>query len=259
VAALRRRLAAESDYELLAADPACARLRFLGRFEGRAVAWDATVRALGAGAARRYIDIGADGPDGVRLEVGLPLEALDAPALRKCVIMIRQYRRLRRGRHEFGGAARPARIVSGGQTGVDRAALDAALALGIACGGWCPKGRRAEDGRIPDRYTLDETATDAYEERTERNVRFADATVVFTYGEPAGGSALTLEFARAHGKPSLHLDLGKTTPEQAGARLRAWIAKEGVSILNVAGSRESNAPGIQKLVWRIVKAAFREA
>src|SRR5438876_4889366 len=87
-------------------------------------------------------------------------------------------------------------IVSGGQTGVDRAALDVALELGIPCGGWCPKGRRAEDGRIPLRYPLEETTLNIYPQRTEWNVRDSDGTLVLTTGRPEGGSALTNELAR---------------------------------------------------------------
>lgn len=148
------------------------------------------------------------------------------------------------------------RIVSGGQTGADRGGLDAAIRLGIPHGGWCPKGRRAEDGRIPGGYRLEETESADYPERTERNVVHSDGTVVFTHGEPAGGSALTLRLAEKHRKPSLHLDLDLLGPDEAAARLREWTSKEGVAILNVAGSRESNARGLRKRVLEIVSAAF---
>src|ERR1700746_3926565 len=93
------------------------------------------------------------------------------------------------------------KIVSGGQTGVDRAALDVALDLGIACGGWCPKGRLAEDGPIPERYPLEETTLPFYPQRTERNVRDSDGTLVLTVGPPKGGTALTLVLARRQKKP----------------------------------------------------------
>src|SRR6266851_4977853 len=96
-----------------------------------------------------------------------------------------------------------AKIISGGQTGVDRAALDVALELGIPCGGWCPKGRRAEDGRIPKRYPLVETPTPAYPVRTEWNVRDSDGTLVLARGQASGGTALTIEFATDYGKPCL--------------------------------------------------------
>lgn len=165
--------------------------------------WDAEVIALRAGGSdapgnRPYIDIGAPGAHGRILRVGLALRALDPPALAKTVIMIRNYKRLRRGRMEFGDA--PARvitkIISGGQTGVDRAALDADAACGIAGGGFCPKGRRAEDGPIPPHYPLTELASADYPTRTRRNVHAADATLVLTRGRLRGGTLYTVQVAR---------------------------------------------------------------
>jgi hypothetical protein len=149
------------------------------------------------------------------------------------------------------------RVVSGGQTGADRGGLDAALELGLAVGGFCPRGRRAEDGVIPDRYPLVELTSPAYPPRTRKNVALADATVVFSFGTPDRGTALTLELARAAGKPVLWLDLGATEIDDAAARLRAWLATEDPSILNVAGSRESNAPGLGEKVRRVVLGALR--
>lgn len=140
-----------------------------------------------------------------------------------------------------GGAATLALILSGGQTGVDRAALDVARALGIPVGGWVPRHRRAEDGRLPDHYPLRETASASYAVRTRLNVRDADATLVLTRGPPSGGTALTLAFARTLGRPHRLVDLAaaaELTP------VRAWLVHEGVRILNVAGPRESGAPGI---------------
>jgi predicted Rossmann-fold nucleotide-binding protein len=154
--------------------------------------------------------------------------------------------------------ARPARIISGGQTGADRGGLDAAIELGIPHGGWCPKGRRAEDGPIPPRYKLRETPTPNYPERTERNVLAADGTVVFTHGPPERGSALTLALTAKHRKPALHVDLDALSEAEAVDRLRAWLAETGAAILNVAGSREGRSPGLRDRVWRIVKAAFEK-
>lgn len=140
------------------------------------------------------------------------------------------------------------KIVSGGQTGVDRAALDAALALGISRGGWCPKGRRAEDGPIPARYPLCETEAKSYAERTRLNVRDSDATLVLfhglTSGEIAGGTGYTIEVAKKLGRPALVIDLAAGSPEAGIAAARAWLATNGVRILNVAGPRESEAPGV---------------
>src|SRR3954447_15936349 len=99
------------------------------------------------------------------------------------------------------------RIISGGQTGVDRAALDVALEYGLDCGGWCPLGRRAEDGPIPERYPLEETPWDGYPQRTEGNVRDSDGPLILTRGEPDRGTALTAEIARRKNKPCLVVDL----------------------------------------------------
>ncbi len=137
--------------------------------------------------------------------------------------------------------ARPRRIVSGGQTGVDRAALDVALALGIECGGWCPRGRRAEDGPISPDYPLAETESQHYEDRTERNVLDSDGTLILTRGELGGGTALTHDLALRHGRPVLVVDLDR---DAATAHVRDWIAAHRIATLNVAGPRESGRPGI---------------
>jgi hypothetical protein len=136
------------------------------------------------------------------------------------------------------------KIVSGGQTGVDRAALDVALELGLACGGWAPLGRRAEDGRIAARYPLRETATAAYPERTRLNVRDADATLILTRGEPVGGTAFTIACARKLDRPCMLVDLERPDVAHAAAAVRQWLDDERVRVLNVAGPRESSAPGI---------------
>ena len=133
------------------------------------------------------------------------------------------------------------KIMSGGQTGVDRAALDIALELGIPCGGWCPKGRRAEDGMIPERYPLEETPSTAYPERTEWNVRDSDGTLVLTLGRPDGGTALTVGLARRLKKPCRVVQL-VDDPDIDG--VRSWIEAKDIHILNVAGPRESENPGI---------------
>lgn len=149
------------------------------------------------------------------------------------------------------------RIVSGGQTGADRGGLDAARDLGLEQGGFCPRGRRAEDGAVPDTYPVVELATRSYPARTRANVEHSDATVVFSIGPPDGGSALTLRLARAAGKPALAIDLAASSDDDAAAALAAFVA--GVDTLNVAGSRESNAPGIAARVRAVVGAAARIA
>jgi hypothetical protein len=146
------------------------------------------------------------------------------------------------------------KIVSGGQTGVDRAALDAALAAGLACGGWCPRGRRAEDGPLDSRYPLRETPERDYAQRTTWNVRDADATLILARPPLRGGSALTRRSARRLGRPVLVVD-----PEapDALARVRAWIGDAGIGTLNVAGPRESQQPGIYAAARSLLDALLR--
>ena len=140
------------------------------------------------------------------------------------------------------------KIVSGGQTGADRAALDFAIARKIPHGGWCPRGRIAEDGKIPERYQLLETPEAQSQQRTEWNVRDSDGTVIFSINERlGGGSRETLEFATRLNRPCLHLfrdGKGKTAAETLGQ----FIASNKIAVLNVAGPRESEEPGIGRFV-----------
>ncbi len=145
------------------------------------------------------------------------------------------------------------RIISGGQTGADRGALDAAIDLGIRHGGFCPKGRRAEDGTIPERYELEETESADYAERTRKNVEAADATVVFARGKPKGGSALTVSLAEAAHKPVLAIDRNAESPFGACLLLDAFLTRVRPRVLNVAGTRESEAPGLAKDVREIMQ------
>jgi predicted Rossmann fold nucleotide-binding protein DprA/Smf involved in DNA uptake len=133
------------------------------------------------------------------------------------------------------------KIISGGQTGVDRAALDVAMQLALPCGGWCPKGRRAEDGAIPDKYPLTETPSSFYPARTRYNVRDSDGTLVLTRGLPKGGTALTIELATRQGKPHFEIDLDQEPSTQT---VLDWAQRNNVRILNVAGPRESESRGI---------------
>jgi hypothetical protein len=143
-------------------------------------------------------------------------------------------------------------IVSGGQTGADRGALDAALAAGVPCGGWCPRGRRAEDGTIPERYPLRETPTAEYPQRTAWNVRDSDGTAILHHGKVDRGTALTERLARRQQRPVLLLDVRTASPSD----LAAWIETEKIGRLNVAGPRESRAPGLQAAVARFLREAF---
>ncbi len=130
-------------------------------------------------------------------------------------------------------------VVSGGQTGVDRAALDAALELGLPVGGWCPRGRRAEDGPIAARYPLRETPLARYPQRTAWNVRDSDGTLIVCAGPLSGGTALTAREARRQGRPWL-----QAAPGAAIAPALAWLQLCGIERLNVAGPRESASPTV---------------
>src|SRR5262245_5305851 len=149
-----------------------------------------------------------------------------------------------------------AKIVSGGQTGADRAALDWAIEQGLDHGGWCPLGRRAEDGAIPSRYHLAETPTERWEQRTEWNVRDSDGTAIFTVSEGlSGGSLTTLEFARVFGRPHVHLSR-QVDGDLAPARLRRFVADHAIRVLNVAGPRASLEPGVGQFVRTTLEAAL---
>lgn len=153
------------------------------------------------------------------------------------------------------------KIISGGQTGADRGGLEAAIHCGIVHGGWCPKGRRAEDGGIPERYTLQETGTSTYLERTEQNTIDADATIVFTEGKPTGSCLRTIAFAQRHKKPWYAVNLAHLNRSRHAEDIVSWLrgapgfsgnrgdaVPPGNCVLNVAGSRESRTPGIEKEV-----------
>lgn len=149
------------------------------------------------------------------------------------------------------------RVVSGGQTGADRGALDAAMALGLDHGGWCPRGRRAEDGRIPMRYRLQETESRDYPVRTERNIVDSDATLIIGRGPLTGGSALTARLARARGKPLLCVDLAHERDiGHAADIVRRWLTQHAVVVLNVAGPRASHCPGIADEVLVLLERAL---
>jgi hypothetical protein len=148
------------------------------------------------------------------------------------------------------------KIISGGQTGADRAALDFARAHNIPHGGWCPAGRMAEDGVIDQRYRLKETPSPSYVQRTEWNVRDSDGTVIFSIKrELFGGSRLTWEFAAQQCKPCLHLSQTNDGRSAAG-KLQAFIQQNKIQILNVAGPRVSTEPAIAEFTKTILQAAL---
>jgi hypothetical protein len=162
-------------------------------------------------------------------------------------------------------------ILSGGQTGVDRAALDVAIELGLEHGGWCPRGRKAEDGPIDDRYQLRETESSEYHVRTQMNVQAADATLILACGDLVGGTKLTETFARRESKPYRIANLNelmdfeehpRPTRQQADSslarrvsdELRAWLARERIAVLNVAGPRESTQPGVYQQACKVLRS-----
>ena len=139
-------------------------------------------------------------------------------------------------------------IISGGQTGVDRGALDAALSLDWPCGGTCPEGRRDELGVIPQHYPLTESSSSEWEVRTRINVDNADATLILVHEEPlAGGTRLTAEYAAQKGKP-VRVEVAPWDQESTAA----WVKAHAEAVLNVAGPRESGAPGIGRAAERFV-------
>lgn len=166
----------------------------------------------------------------------------------------------------------PRRKVSGGQTGADRGGLEAALYCKLPHSGWCPKGRKAEDGRIPGKYLLQEMSSADYLARTEKNVIDSDATIIFTLGRATGGSLRTIEFAHAHQKPWIHVDVDTTSRDKSVKLIVEWLQGRGDynhdeyvaqppanCVLNISGSRESKADGIEELVMAVMVDVIRAA
>jgi hypothetical protein len=148
------------------------------------------------------------------------------------------------------------KIISGGQTGADRAALDVAIEFDIPHGGWVPKGRVTEKGPLPERYQLQEMATSSYADRTEQNVIDADGTLILTQGKLSGGSQYTRDMAGKHDRPCLHVNLETTAAFAAVKAINYWIERHKIQVLNVAGSRESEDPKIYKAVRRILSSVL---
>ncbi len=150
------------------------------------------------------------------------------------------------------GAERHVRIISGGQTGVDRAALDVALKHGIPCGGWCPAGRLDEFGRIPDRYPVEELEQGGFTERTLQNVKDSDGTVIIYLSNLSGGSAQTLHFCIPQKRPHQLIDAAAIFIEDAAKLILDFIRKHEIEILNVAGPRQSEWPGGYDYAFRVL-------
>ena len=167
------------------------------------------------------------------------------------------------GAHRSGDdsqAAPPlAKVISGGQTGVDRGALDAALELGFPCGGWCPPGRLAEDGCIPLRYPVQELASGGYRQRTIKNVLESDGTVLIHFGGPEGGTSLTLQQCIRKGKPYMLLDGNAVTAADAGQIAADFVAENNVVTLNVAGPRISRESRGHQYAYAVMIELLRPA
>jgi hypothetical protein len=136
-------------------------------------------------------------------------------------------------------AERQVKIISGGQTGVDRAALDVALKRKIDCGGWCPAGRLDEIGRIPDRYPLKELQHGGFTERTLQNVKDSDGTVILYSVQLSGGTEQTVRFCVEQERPHQLIDASKISTEEAARSIANLVRKHKIDILNVAGPRQS--------------------
>ncbi len=145
-------------------------------------------------------------------------------------------------------------IISGGQTGADRAALDFAISRGIPHGGWCPLGRRAEDGVLDARYQMRETESRNYRQRTRRNVADSDATLILNLGELVDGSLATRQFAEQANKPVCVVPLDADDLAAEVKRVREWLAERGIAVLNVAGPRESKRPGVYRQALAFLEA-----
>lgn len=148
------------------------------------------------------------------------------------------------------------KIVSGGQTGADQAALDTAIKLEITHGGWIPKGRLTEEGTLPAHYNLQEMQTDDYAKRTEQNVIDSDGTLIISHGKLKGGSELTLRLARKHCKPYLHVDMEGMSKAYSVRLVKTWIVDNGIRVLNVAGSRASSDDKIYQATVSLLEAAL---
>ncbi len=160
---------------------------------------------------------------------------------------------------DFGGEiVSNLKIVSGGQTGVDRGALDAALALDWSCGGWCPEGRVAEDGPIPERYPLQELPGGGYSDRTLRNVLDSDGTLVIYFAELEGGSCRTAMLSARELRPRLVVDGTEVSARQAAVLARGFVKEHRIEVLNVAGPRASEEPRAQGYAYDLVRSLLQQ-
>jgi hypothetical protein len=149
------------------------------------------------------------------------------------------------------------KIISGGQTGADQAALDVAIRFDIPHGGWIPANRRTEAGPLPEKYNMKELPEESYEVRTERNVVDSEGTLILSHGDLKGGSEYTARMARKHGRPWLHVDMNRLCVSSGTRMIRSWVTEKGIHILNVAGPRASEDPHIYEKTARVMETLFR--
>ncbi|MCF6186122.1 MAG: putative molybdenum carrier protein [Desulfobulbaceae bacterium] len=146
------------------------------------------------------------------------------------------------------------KIISGGQTGADQAALDAAIHLGLPYGGWLPRGRKTEAGPLPQTYRLKELHSAKYRDRTQKNIKESDGTLIVSFGPLSGGSALTEALAIRYDRPCLHLDLTLMDQPMAVTTIKKWLDEYRIETLNVAGSRASGEPRLYRAVFELLTA-----
>ena len=149
------------------------------------------------------------------------------------------------------------KIISGGQTGADQGALDAAIKLGLPHGGWLPKGRPTEEGPLDEKYKLQEMPTASYSARTEKNVVDSDGTVILSHTEElSGGSKLIQDLARRHWKPCLHINLSEVPAFIASSEINTWVREHNIKVLNVGGPRASKDPDIYRDTYYVIQGTI---
>ena len=148
------------------------------------------------------------------------------------------------------------KIISGGQTGADRAALDTAIKFNIKHGGWIPEGRKAEDGKLPDKYQMNEMPTDSYPKRTEQNIVDSDGTLIISRGGLTGGSLLTKRLASKLKKPCCHINLIDLDEFEAAIVINSFILEYDLEIINVAGPRAGRDPFIYNSVKTVLETVI---
>lgn len=148
------------------------------------------------------------------------------------------------------------KIVSGGQIGVEQAALDIAIKLGVSHGGWIQKGRRTQHWTLPEKYQLQEMNTASYKDRIEKNVIDSDGTLIISHERLAGGSDYSRKMAEKHQRPCLHINLKETSGFFAASAINTWIREKNIAVLNVTGPKASEDPEIYKAAMDVLESVY---